>query len=85
MSKSQKVSVVLTPEGINLFKDDIIKFLLKDGKYFICNSVKKKDYFMDMKVFLDNESQIYDLSIPLKYILYVISYDVIKDIGFKEG
>lgn len=83
MSNSKKVCLVLTPEGREVLKDDVISNMLKDGKYFLCSSMKQNGYFMDIKVSFNEKSHIYDLSIPLRWVLYVVSLDLIKKIGFK--
>ena len=83
MLDNQKVCVILSPEGIERFTSNTIKPLLKDGKYFLCNSVQQNGYFLDMKVCCNDGNQIYELSIPLGYVLYIISFDVIKQYGFK--
>lgn len=83
MSSSKKICLVLTQEGREEFKDDVISNMLKKEKYFLCTSIKQNGYFMDIKVSFDDKGETYGLSIPLRWVLYTMSLDLIKKIGFK--
>jgi hypothetical protein len=75
-----KYDVVLTNEGLDEIKKELIGALLSDLKIklFRCLDEPEPDgYFLRMKVANPNTdlfpSQVYDLWIPLTYVAYVLS------------
>jgi hypothetical protein len=85
-----KIGVVLTKDAINMLNDAPIKTLLRKGKIFNCESIKQNGYFLDMIISpsipdlgkpLDPENN-FILSIPIQFVLYIISGADDKILGF---
>lgn len=89
MAKKQRISVVLTHEARQVFQDDSINLFIKNGIYINCESVEQNGYFLDLKVPLSqtdfpDELKEFNavLSIPSHFVLYMVSGDANKALGF---
>ena len=91
MDIKPKIGVVLTHEARQVFQDEAIRFFIKEGTYINCESVEQNGYFMDLKVSfsqtdLPNVDELKEhiavLSIPSHFVLYLISGDANKALGF---
>ena len=74
MAKKPKISVVLHPDVLPLL--DGLKSLLRDGRYFNCDSVEHAGEFLQLEVTaLDHRGKPYTshISIPARYVLYMAS------------
>ena len=80
-----KIGVVLTSEARTLLADENLGLLLRDGRYFNCVSAHQDGWFLNMKV--EDPSGLLptlaEISIPLRFVLYMLSADVASRLGFK--
>ena len=85
-----RIGVVLTETAIDSFKNAPIKTIIKKGKYFNCESIKQNGYFLDMVIStsipelgeLSTPEYNVTLSIPIHFVLYIISGADDKILGF---
>jgi len=86
MAKKQKYDVFLTFDAIQLLnKEPIFQLLLKNNQYLTCKLAEQNGHFIDLIVICPKkEIKIPDsyLSIPCNYVLYMISGDSNKILGF---
>jgi protein associated with RNAse G/E len=77
-------SVVLTQEARELLKDDIIFTYLHEGTYFNCIEIDPNGnyFFMKVEKKFRNKNFTTEISIPHRFVLYVVSADSSKSPGF---
>ena len=88
-----RTSVILTKDACESLADNAIIAFLKDGTYFNCESVEQNGYFLDMTISFSQsnipklkEKNINTvLSVPLHFVLYMISGEARKNLGFSAG
>jgi len=86
ISKKPKFAVVLTKEAIGLLKDENILLNLVKGKYFVCEEIEPNGNYFYMKLSSGGappilEPQLWEISVPHHYILYVLSGITEKMLG----
>ncbi|HVT57180.1 MAG TPA: hypothetical protein VHR45_02165 [Thermoanaerobaculia bacterium] len=81
----QNVEVVLTREARGIFKDEPIQFAMKRGEYFICRAIEQDGAFLDMTVQVEQAGELQDfkVSIPVGFVLYIVSDEHASALGFK--
>jgi hypothetical protein len=81
-----KIGVVLTAEARKALKNEQIQLFLQKGRYFNCDSVSQEGFFLHMKLrFPDEEELVTEISIPIAYVLYMVSAEAQARLGFGEG
>jgi hypothetical protein len=84
MGTKAKIGVILTVEGRGLLANEL-RTLMRDGRYFNCVSVQQDGSFLNMKV--EDPSgklpTLAQISIPLHFVLYMVSADAASRLGFK--
>ena len=92
MAQKPRTSVILNDQAREILKNDCLQIFIKDGFYFNCDSVEQNGYFMDMtisfsqaKVQIDYLSHLTTIiSIPTHFILYMVSGEARKKLGFSD-
>lgn len=85
MTKKIHTNVVLTPEARKLILEEPIGRLLKKERYFNCIEVNTSSPYFFMKIEDEDENLgkfIMEISIPHYYVLYYISGESNKYLGF---
>jgi len=88
-----KIDVVLTKQACEEYSQEaVMKFFLRNGKYFLCTRYEQNGYFIDLTVVaIDDNSELeypsnyYDLSIPINNVSYVVSALPEKMLGFSNN
>ncbi len=89
MTKKHRISVILTQEALSILKDQ--SSIIKKEGYINCESVEQDGYFINLKVSVSQSKypddkinhHIFVLSIPVNYVLYMVSGDANKILGFE--
>ncbi|MDH3973787.1 MAG: hypothetical protein OEV42_05865 [Deltaproteobacteria bacterium] len=90
MRSVPRISVVLIPEACELLKNDPISSFLKDNNYFNCESAQQNGNFLEMTI-SSSQTQMPELeqdtilSIPIHFVLYMISGASRKSFGFEDN
>jgi len=88
MNKKPKIGVVLFPEAIECLKDEPMgQVLMKDGRYFNCETAEQVGNFLNMKIkfqALDKTTVSAEVSIPINFVMYMLSVEDNSKIGFKK-
>lgn len=80
-----RIGVVLTAEGREALQNESIKLFLQKGRYLNCDSVSQDGFFLHMKLrFPDEEELVTEISIPIRYVLYMVSAEAQARLGFIE-
>ena len=76
--------VILTEDACKVFKDEAVSLLLNNGKYFYCTEVDPNGSYFYMKVENKIGDEIFytDVYMPHHFILYYVSDDARKRLGF---
>ncbi len=97
MNKEPKIIVVLTPDARENFKDEPLHLFITRGTYFICESAEQNGSFIDMKLYSPPDETVavsgavsgkhigHDVSIPIHYVLCMVSNKMYKRFGFKTS
>ncbi|MEW5842211.1 MAG: hypothetical protein AB1775_03000 [Bacteroidota bacterium] len=76
--------IILTSEAREILKNETIGRSLIDGRYFNCVEYNQNGYFLTM-VFEHADEELgeftTEISIPIHFVLYIISDDSTKKIG----
>lgn len=85
MSGKVRVDVALTKEAREILKDEPIRLSLRDGCYFNCNAINQDGAFLDMTVEVESDGRIreFKISIPVRFVLYILSAETARTLGFK--
>jgi len=80
-----KIDVVLTDAGRAALLTEPIGLLISDSSMFNCTTVQQDGAFLNMKVAdpTGRIKTIIDVSIPLHFVLYMVSADAGTALGFK--
>jgi len=88
MAKRPKIDVFLTSDAIQLLNNEpTFQLFLTNNKYLTCESAEQNGYFVDLVVPCPKKSiKISDifLSIPCNYVLYMLTGDSNKILGFAK-
>jgi len=81
-----RIGVVLTAEAQEALRSESIQLFLQDGQYFNCDFISQDGFFLNMKLKLPEEGElIAEITIPLSYVLYMISAEAQARLGFNKG
>ena len=81
-----KIGVILTAEAKEALQKEPIQLFLHEGRYFNCDSVSQDGFFLHMKLrFPDNGEMVAEVSIPISYVLYMVSAEAQARLGFNKN
>jgi len=93
MATKPRVDVVLTPVARDFLKnDEAINAFIQNDSFFNCKSVEQIGSFLCMKIKFPKSMQtdkrlkdfVVDLWIPIQFVLYMVSGNVRKNLGFRS-